>query len=273
MARQIGLKNVYFSKLIKDDNTGILYSTPKIYERAISATLTPKTNSETIYSDDTTEDVISNFDSCEVEIELAQLQTATRAFLQGSKTAKGMLVENGNDLAPYVAMGFQSKKSNNNYKYVWLTKGQFQLVTDSYETIADKVKAQTSKLKATFIKRDYDNNWRFQADSDYNASACANWFDAVPTTITPDTVTTITSANTNVLVSATTSALTVKTGAKVADLVQAILVDGGLGTVDVFATNTKKLYAVNSATVTADMVVVATAEDGLAAAEYTITLQ
>ena len=273
MARQIGLKNVYFSKLINDSATGILYNTPKIYERAISATITPKTNSETLYSDDTTEDVVSNFDSCDVEIELAQLQTSTRAFLQGSSTAKGILVENGNDLAPYVAMGFMSKKSNNAYKYVWLTKGQFQIVTDSFETIADKAKVQTAKLKATFIKRDFDNNWRFQADSDYNESNVSTWFDSVPTVVTADTITTISSANANVLVSATANALTVKTGAKVADLLASILVDGGFGTADVFTTSNKTLYAVNSAAVTASMVVVATAEDGVTTSTYTITLQ
>ncbi|URZ06768.1 major tail protein [Clostridium felsineum] len=273
MARQIGLKNIYFAELIKDTKNSCVYSIPKIYERAISATLTPKTNSDTIYSDDTTEDVISTFDSCEVEIEVSQLQIPTRAFLQGAKTAKGMIIENGNDLAPYVAMGFMSKKSNGAYKYVWLTKGQFQIVTDSYETIADKVKAQTSKVKSTFIKRDFDDNWRFQADEDFNTSACATWFDTVPTTFTSNISTTITSANINVLVSATATALTVKTGSKVSNLVQAIQVDGGLGTVDIFTSSNKTLYATNSATITADMVVVATAEDGVTQTTYTITLE
>lgn len=53
MARQIGLRDIHIAILTKDDNIGETYDTPVKLERAISAKISPKSNSDNIYSDDT----------------------------------------------------------------------------------------------------------------------------------------------------------------------------------------------------------------------------
>ena len=93
MARQIGLKDIHIALLTDDDSLGATYETPVKLERAVSAKLSPKVNSENIYSDDAVEDVIASFDSVEVEIELNQLSLSSRAKLQGAKGVKGVLIE------------------------------------------------------------------------------------------------------------------------------------------------------------------------------------
>lgn len=183
MARQVGLKDIYIATLTKDDDTGVTYETPTKLERAINAKITPKSNSENDYSDDDMEDILTVFDSCDVEIELNQLSLTSRAALQGAKMVKGTLLESKEDIAPTLALGFKSKKSNGKYRYVWLYKGKFELASDEFATQEDKPKSQTAKLKGTFYPRQHDGSWRLIADDDevgVDAATITGWFTAVP---------------------------------------------------------------------------------------------
>ena len=184
MARQIGLRDIHIALLTKDDSTAATYAAPTKLERAISAKLTPKANSENIYSDDIVEDIVTSFDSVEVEIELNQLSLTSRATLQGSKVVKGVLIESKEDIPPTVALGFKSKKHDGNYRFVWLLKGKFELATDEYDTEAEKPAPKSAKLKGTFFARDFDGNYRFIADEDevdVDEAIIAAWFTTVPT--------------------------------------------------------------------------------------------
>ncbi|WDC83429.1 hypothetical protein PL321_11845 [Caloramator sp. mosi_1] len=91
------------------------------------------------------EDVISSFEGIDVEIELNQLSLESRALLQGAKVVKGVLVESKDDISPIIALGFKSKKMNGKYRYVWLLKGKFELISDEYDTEAEKPKPQKCK--------------------------------------------------------------------------------------------------------------------------------
>lgn len=98
MARQIGLKDIHIAILKTDDATGAAYDSPIKLERAISAKLSPKSNSDNIYSDDAVEDIITAFECVDVEIEVNQLSLISRAKLQGAKVVKGVLIENKDDI-------------------------------------------------------------------------------------------------------------------------------------------------------------------------------
>lgn len=183
MPRQIGLRDIHIALLESDASSGVTYKTPEKLERAISAKLSPKCNTENVYSDDAVEDTISSFEEVGVEIELNQLSLTSRSKLQGSNVVKGVLIENKNDLAPTIALGFKSKKSNGKYRYVWLLKGKFELVSDEYDTESEKPKVQSSKLKGTFYARDFDGNYRFILDEDdtgVDTEIINAWFTSVP---------------------------------------------------------------------------------------------
>ncbi|MFV0503754.1 MAG: major tail protein [Lachnospirales bacterium] len=183
MARQIGLKDIHIALLTNDDNTGVAYDVPAKLERAISAKLSPKSNSENIYSDDTVEDVITAFEGVDVEIEINQLSLESRAKLQGAKVVKGVLIESKDDMPPTIALGFKSKKNNGKYRYVWLLKGKFELASDEYDTEGEKPQPKSAKLKGTFFARDFDGNYRFIGDEDatgVDQTIIDGWFTAVP---------------------------------------------------------------------------------------------
>lgn len=182
MPRQIGLKDIHIAILTKDDGTAATYETPTKLERAVSAKLSPKVNSENIYSDDAVEDVLTAFEGVNVEIEINQLSLGSRAKLQGATVVKGMLIENKNDIPPTIALGFKSKKTNGKFRYVWLLKGKFELTTDEYDTEGEKPSPKTAKLTGTFYARDFDGNYRFICDEDetgVDATIISGWFTAV----------------------------------------------------------------------------------------------
>lgn len=183
MPRQIGLRDIHIAIVTSDDSTETVYDAPIKLERAISAKISPKSNSDNIYSDDSVEDVITAFEGVDVEIEVNQLSLESRLILQGAKVVKGVLIENKDDIAPTIALGFKSKKTNGKYRFVWLLKGKFELATDEYDTEAEKPKAQSAKFKGKFYPRDFDGNYRFIADEDsvgVDATIISAWFTAVP---------------------------------------------------------------------------------------------
>ena len=184
MARQVGLKDIHFAPLTKDDATGVTYGTPVKIANAISAKIAKKYNSEKTYSDDTVEEVLSNLESVDVEFEVGGLPLTSRALIQGATIVKGTLIENKDDIAPEGAFLFRSKKSNGKYRYVALLKGKFEPTDDDYGTEEDKPKGQTNKVKGTFYSRAFDGNHQFTADEDETGVVQATldaWFTAVPT--------------------------------------------------------------------------------------------
>lgn len=186
MARQIGLKDISIAELLTDTAEGVTYKTVEKLERSVSAKITPKSNSENLYSDDSIEDVAVNFEQIDVEIELNQLSIKSRAKLLGSKIVNGILIENKDDItiAPYTALIFKSKKLNGKYRYVCLYKGKWELVEDEFNTVEDKISSTTPKIKGTFMARNFDGNYRLMADSDDEdivAGDLEKWFTTVPT--------------------------------------------------------------------------------------------
>ncbi|MDP4144161.1 MAG: phage tail protein [Bacillota bacterium] len=186
MARRKGLKDIYVAKVTKNDANSYTTSDPVKLCKAISAKVTPKVNSDKLYSDDSVEDIINNFDSCDVEIEGNELSPEMRALLFGHTVTKGMEIDNINDFSNEVAFGYRAKKTDGKYEFVWLYCGKFEDVADDNETTADKVKTQTAKIKGSFYGRAKDGNYRvrvdesFLADTDEEAkTAISNWFENV----------------------------------------------------------------------------------------------
>ncbi|WP_052263172.1 major tail protein [Clostridium tyrobutyricum] len=175
---QVGLEHLVYAILHED---GITYDPPKLLSPAIEAKITPKTNSETQYADDKPVETATTLGEIDVELQTQDAPLQARSDLLGHATdEKGILIESGKDNAPYVAIGFKSKKGDNSYRYVWLLKGKFQEIEEDYKTKEDKVSFATPTLKGTFVTRD-DDNWKFTADENngMNSDVKDKWFDAV----------------------------------------------------------------------------------------------
>jgi phi13 family phage major tail protein len=179
----VGLKNVTVAKITQDDSTGTTYEAVRKIALAVQADIKPSMSTENFYADDQIAETVNQLGDIAVDLEMGILSTADQAFLLGATVnTDGVLELSSSDQAPYVALGFESAKSNGETRYMWLYKGKFGLPDFTSKTKADKVDFQTEKISATFIARQSDGKWKAQVDSDdtaVNATVLTNWLTTV----------------------------------------------------------------------------------------------
>jgi len=180
---RIGLRDVHYAILNDGTDTvsiAPVYQAPVKMTGAVSATVTPGSSSDTFFGDDSAMDNVTSLGEIEVEISVGQLPLSVVAALLGyTLSAAGTIKKTTSAVAPWVALGFKSLKSNGSYRYVWLLKGKFQEPEDSYETKGESVTFQPATLKGTFVKREYDDAWQILGDADavgWLAATGTNWF-------------------------------------------------------------------------------------------------
>lgn len=178
---QVGLKDLHFAILTQDTKEGLTYEVPEAMVGAINATINPAVNTQELYADDQLWESVSALGKIDVEVETADLPLSIRAKILGNELKEGVLVENKGDIAPHLALGFKSLKSNGKYRYIWLLKGVAQPMAEDYSTKKDNVEHKTPKIKFTFMPRLHDGDWKRTADEDSeNFMGVATWFEKVP---------------------------------------------------------------------------------------------
>ena len=189
---QVGLRDLHYIKLKTDDEkTGVEYDygtsgtdKPKKIAGAISARISPSSNTATLYADDGPDEVASSLGEITVELNVKDLSLDVQADLLGHTVTSGVMYRSADDVAPYVAIGFRSVKSNGKYRYVWLYKGKFNLPEQEYRTKEDTPEFQIPTITGTFVKRIYDGAWQAvvdedDLDSDEPEIDVSEWFDSV----------------------------------------------------------------------------------------------
>jgi phi13 family phage major tail protein len=176
----IGLRDVYYALLLTDPVGGTpTYGAPVRLAGAISAAVNPNTSSATLFTDDGPGDVAATLGEISLELNLADIPLDAQSVLLGASLAGGILKSKATDVAPWLAIGFRTLKSNGSYRYVWLAKGKFTVPEDDFATKADSIEFKTPTIKGAFVRRDSDDEWKRQADQDIPGSTTAitNWFN------------------------------------------------------------------------------------------------
>lgn len=178
---RIGMDNIYYA--IMTDEEAETYDTPKRIPGAITATVTPTTNSATLYADDQADEVANSLGDIEIEINPKDLTPEILADILGAAIDdNGALVQAATDNAPYVALGWRSRKSNGKYRYYWYYKGKFQPNEEEFQTKEDTPTFQTPTISGLFVPRRKDNCWKTSVDEDATgvpASVITGWFTEV----------------------------------------------------------------------------------------------
>ena len=180
---RIGLSDLTAWVLKTDDKASLTYDAAFKVAPAVSASISPNTSDDAFYADDVA--LVSNqtVSSITIELETADIKDEIIAKLLGLEVdANGVVLDNSNKVAPKVALGFRSLKSNGKYKYVVLYKGSFGIGEDEYQTKEDSISFQTSKLTGTFLPTVHDGNWRASINEDSAAAkpeTISKWFTKV----------------------------------------------------------------------------------------------
>lgn len=182
----IGLRDVHYAKMLTDTSSGATYESPVKISGAISANVNPNSSSSTLFADDGPYDSAATLGEISLELNMADIPATISAALLGHTYQGGMLTKRSTDTPPYVAVGYRSLKSNGYYRYTWLYKGKFADGETANATKGDSIEYQTPTITGAFVKRDYDDVWQIEADSDDNnlsPSTITNWFTAVVTPV------------------------------------------------------------------------------------------
>ena len=155
----VGLDDLHYSILKKDNATGVTYSTVTAIPGAITVDMQPQSNSNTLYADNSPFAVANSFGGVTVSIEIAALPLKVRAELLGHKIESGKMIGKADDVAPYVALMFKSLKHNDKYRYVKLLKGKFNEPQETPTTKTDSPEFSTPTMEGNFVSREYDKKW------------------------------------------------------------------------------------------------------------------
>lgn len=192
MATRIGCDHLVYVPMTTEDSVEAapVYGTVTSAPGVMSLNINPNGSQETLFADDGPMETASTLGRIEVEIQKNELTTQNKADLLGHQIdANGALVYGDSDIAPWVAIGFRTLKSNGNYRYVWLYKGKFTEPEDNNETKGDSINFQSDTISGQFTKLNYIYTingktvrpWKYELDQDFedaNASTISSWFTA-----------------------------------------------------------------------------------------------
>ena len=180
----IGLRDLYRAPITIGTSGTEKYGTPVRMAKAISAELSVEVAEAILYADDGADEVVKEFVSGEITLNVNDLLPADLAALLGQKQDTDKVVYGSDsDEAPYTAIGFRAKKAGGTYKYIWLYKVKFAIPDENYTTKGDSIEFTTPEIVGQFIKRS-DGLWKAEHVAEPTNSVATAWFTSVrePTT-------------------------------------------------------------------------------------------
>lgn len=194
MAMRIGCDNLVYAVMLTEDtnDSAPVYGEVKRAPGVMSININPNVSLATAFYDDGPGETAATLGNIEVEIQKNALTPENKADLLGHTIdANGGVVYGGDDVPPWVAIGFRTLKSNGKYRYVWLYKGRFADPEDNNETKADSINFQADTIRGQFVKLNYPIDvggdgpkkiWKYEIDEEYeeaNPEIIKRWFDSV----------------------------------------------------------------------------------------------
>lgn len=179
----IGLRDIHYAVITKDDETGTTYDTPKKLAPAMSLTKTPTYNRSNLRADDGVIATAGSKGPITVSVGISDMTPEARADILGQKVNEdGVVISNKDDQPKDVALMARAEKSNGAYRYIVLYKVQFNPPEEGFETKQETPTFNTPTLSGEAIPRLSDGNEEAYVDSDsedVNQAVIDGWFDSV----------------------------------------------------------------------------------------------
>ncbi len=180
----IGVRNLHYAVLKTDDTAGVTYETPVNIAGVRTIDVKPSSGIDTLYGDDAPFDVADYLGDISVTVDIAQIPLTDLAAMLGHTVENGVMEYKSTDTPPYVALLFESVKSNGKKRFVKLLKGKFAEPEDNFQGKDTSTHWNTVNLTGHFVVREYDHSWKRVADedgTDYESTTGENWYKTVDT--------------------------------------------------------------------------------------------
>ena len=185
----VGLDKLFYAPITESATTGDeTYGTPVMLAKAMSAELSVELAEATLYADDGASEVVKEFKNGTLSLGVDNIGRSVAAALTGAVVdANGVLVSASEDGGQPVAIGFRAKKSNGQYKYVWLYRVKFAVPSSSLATKGDSITFSIPTIEGTVMRRNKldgqgKHPWKAEVDegdSDVEGSTISGWYTTV----------------------------------------------------------------------------------------------
>jgi phi13 family phage major tail protein len=171
---KIGLNNFRYSVATVNETTGaITYATPKKPAKAISFTFEPTVADAKLYADDTLAESDFHVTGGNVTMGIDREDLQTQCDMLGHTYTDGEVVDNVDDVAPYVGVGRITKlmvDGEIKYRGTVLALVKFNEPSENDTTQGENVEFNTTELSGTMVVPE-DGNWRHRKIFDTKAEA------------------------------------------------------------------------------------------------------
>jgi len=175
----VGLRDLYRAPITVGVGGAETYGTPVRMAKAITCDMSVETAEAILYADDGVDEVVREFVSGELKLNVNDLLPSDLAAILGqTQDSDGAVYAGEDDDPPYFAIGFRAKKTGGKYKYLWLYKVKFSIPNEKFQTKGDKLEFVTPEITGKFIKRP-DGNWKVEHVAEPTDTAALAWFTTV----------------------------------------------------------------------------------------------
>lgn len=180
----IGISNLHVAAMLTDVAGGAAtYDTPLDMGKVlIQVQIQPSNNTAQLYADNQSIDSANSLAEVQLTFETAALPLEYQAYLLGHTVTNGVMTVGKDDVAPYVAVMFQSDKRNGKRRFVKFYKVQFQEPDETENTKGENIEYNTPTMTATAIYRLSDGKLKDVADEeapDFSETTATNWYTTV----------------------------------------------------------------------------------------------
>lgn len=181
---KIGLRYPVYRKMTivtaEDGTETITYGGKKIMGLAISANVSVQTSEAELYADDGLAESVKEFVEGSITMNTDDLEDDVEADLLGAAVSDNGIVNNRDDSAPWVELGFiisRMKKGKKQYRGVVYPKVQFAIPSEENTTKGQTITFGTPTMTGT-LTSDKDGAWRKKSKWMDEASGAKEWLDA-----------------------------------------------------------------------------------------------
>lgn len=171
---KIGLNNFRYAIATVATNGAITYGTAKKPAKAISFDFEPTVSDAKLYADDGLAEADSTVTGGNVTMGIDREDAQTQCDLLGHELGEdNEIVDNVNDVAPYVGVGRVTKLMVDGvlkYRGTVLALVKFSEPSESDQTQGENVEFSTSELSGVMVIP-VDGNWRYRKTFDTQAEA------------------------------------------------------------------------------------------------------
>lgn len=156
---KIGLKLPKYCVLLDEDET---LDVGKTMAKAIKADIKVNVADVKMYGDDDIDENIKEFKDGSITQEINDLDDTVCSDLLGQEITEGEITANGDDIAPFVRVGFITRRINKNvitYRAIIYLKVKYGIPDESYETKGENTVFKSTTIVGS-IYRNKDNNWQ-----------------------------------------------------------------------------------------------------------------